>query len=61
MNIHLNNAEASGAGQVVTFSLIKDDRLHILHPQQIVAFRGPSGSRNDKFMNITGIYRKKAD
>ncbi|MFX3651150.1 MAG: AIM24 family protein [Paenibacillus sp.] len=59
MNIHLNNAEAGGAGQVVTFSLIKDDRLHILHPQQIVAFRGPSGSRNDKFMNITGIYRKK--
>lgn len=44
MNIHLNNAEAAGAGQVVTFSLIKDDRLHILHPQQIVAFRGPSGA-----------------
>lgn len=59
MHIHLNNAEAGGAGQVVTFSLIQDDRLHILHPQQIVAFRGPSSSRNDKFMNISGIYRKK--
>lgn len=60
MNIHLNHAEAGTAGQVVTFSLIQDDRLHILHPQQIVAFRGPSNSRQDKLLNISGIYRKKS-
>lgn len=60
MHIHLNHAEAGGVGQVVTFSLIQDDRLHILHPQQIVAFRGASGNRQDKFMNISGMYRKKS-
>ncbi|MBM6382874.1 MULTISPECIES: AIM24 family protein [Paenibacillus] len=59
MHIHLNTAEAGGAGQVVTFSLIQNDRLHILHPQQIVAFRGSSSSRNDKFMTISGMVRKK--
>lgn len=59
MHIHLNTAEAGGAGQVVTFSLVQNDRLHILHPQQIVAFRGSSSSRNDKFMNISGMVRKK--
>ena len=59
MHIHLNQAGSWGAGQVVTFSLIQDDRLHILHPQQIVAFRGASNSRQDKFMNISGMYRKK--
>ncbi|MBY0202942.1 AIM24 family protein [Paenibacillus polysaccharolyticus] len=59
MHIHLNHAEAGGVGQVVTFSLIQDDRLHILHPQQIVAFRGASSNRQDKFMNISGMYRKK--
>lgn len=60
MHIHLNTAEAGGAGQVVTFSLIQNDRLHILHPQQIVAFRGSSSSRNDKFMTISGMVRKKS-
>ncbi|MBE7681122.1 MULTISPECIES: AIM24 family protein [Paenibacillus] len=59
MHIHLNTAEAGGAGQVVTFSLVQNDRLHILHPQQIVAFRGSCSSRNDKFMNISGMVRKK--
>ena len=30
-----------GAGQAVTFSLTEGDTAHVLHPEQIVAYRGP--------------------
>ncbi|MCM3127755.1 MULTISPECIES: AIM24 family protein [unclassified Paenibacillus] len=46
-------------GQAATFSLTEHDKLHILHPQQIVAYRGPSSGRNDRFTNIQGMYRKR--
>ena len=45
-------------GQAVTFSLTEGDKIHVLHPQQIVAYRGPGTGRNDRFMNISGMYRK---
>ncbi|MEF3303952.1 AIM24 family protein [Paenibacillus sp. GYB003] len=39
--------------------LERGDALHVLHPQQIVAFRGGSAQREDKLMNLQGMYRKK--
>ncbi|NMO95220.1 AIM24 family protein [Paenibacillus lemnae] len=59
MKIRLEEAPGGGAGQAVTFSLQEGDLIHVLHPDQIVAFRGPSTGRNDRFMNIKGMYRKK--
>lgn len=39
--------------------LERDDVLHVLHPRQIVAFRGHSAQREDKLMSWQGMYRKK--
>ena len=59
MIIRMEDAVGSGAGQAVTFSLTDGDTVHILHPEQIVAYRGPSSGRSDRLMNVKGIYRKK--
>lgn len=61
MIIRMEDAAGSGAGQAVTFSLTEGDTAHVLHPEQIVAYRGPSSGRSDRLMNVKGIYRKKAD
>ncbi|MEF2966189.1 AIM24 family protein [Paenibacillus sp. M1] len=47
------------SGQAVTFEVRNGERLHVLHPAQIVAFRGAAGSRSDKLMNVKGMYRKR--
>jgi len=39
--------------------LDEGDAVHVLHPQQIVAFHGDSARREDKLMNLQGMYRKK--
>ncbi|UNK19731.1 AIM24 family protein [Paenibacillus sp. N3/727] len=59
MNIRMEDAFGSGAGQAVTFSLQEGDVAHILHPDQIVAYRGPSHGRSDRLMNVKGMYRKQ--
>ncbi|MCV4234876.1 AIM24 family protein [Virgibacillus sp. LDC1] len=59
MIIRMEDAAGSGAGQAVTFSLTEGDTAHVLHPEQIVAYRGPSSGRSDRLMNVKGIYRKK--
>jgi len=43
----------------VELVLDKGDAVHVLHPQQIVSFKGTSSQREDKLMNVQGIYRKK--
>ncbi|MFC7677991.1 AIM24 family protein [Paenibacillus sp. GCM10028914] len=58
MIIRMEDSYASGSGQAVTFSLQKGDTAHILHPEQIVAYRGSSHNRVDRFMNVKGIFRK---
>ncbi|MCA0756086.1 AIM24 family protein [Paenibacillus sp. N4] len=35
------------------------DKLHVLHPKSIVAYQGAPQSREDRFMDLAGIYRKK--
>lgn len=59
MLIRMEDAFGGGAGQAVTFSLQEGDVAHILHPDQIVAYRGPSHGRSDKLMNVKGMYRKQ--
>jgi uncharacterized protein (AIM24 family) len=39
--------------------LEQEDTVHVLHPGQIVAFQGESARREDKLMNLQGMYRKK--
>lgn len=46
-------------GQAVTFRIGEGELLHVLHPAQIIAFRGHVGSRTDRLMNMKGIYRKR--
>ncbi|WP_055106561.1 AIM24 family protein [Paenibacillus ihumii] len=59
MNIEYNNESALLAGQAVTFHLQDGESAHVLHPGQIVAFRGASSLRSDKLMDMKGMYRKR--
>lgn len=59
MIIRMEDTSGGGAGQAVTFSLADGDIAHVLHPDQIVAYRGPSTGRSDRLMNVKGMYRKK--
>lgn len=43
----------------VELQLTKEDAVHVLHPQQIVSFRGKGGQREDSFFNVQGMYRKR--
>ncbi|MBP2001672.1 uncharacterized protein (AIM24 family) [Paenibacillus shirakamiensis] len=47
------------SGQALRFVLAEEEQIHMLHPQQIIAYRGASSNRSDRFMNIKGMYRKK--
>jgi uncharacterized protein (AIM24 family) len=33
--------------------------VHVLHPQQIIAYQGPSSGRADRLMDVKGMYRKR--
>lgn len=59
MKIRISEPDGQSTGQAVTFSLTTGQQVHILHPEQIVAYRGPSDGRSDRIMNMKGIYRKK--
>ncbi|MFC3345831.1 hypothetical protein ACFOHW_26215 [Paenibacillus abyssi] len=43
----------------VLISLTEEDRLHILHPGQIIAYKGNPSGREDRFMDLAGMYRKR--
>lgn len=58
MIIRMEDISANGTGQAVTFSLQEGDIAHVLHPEQVVAYRGPSHNRSDRFMNVKGFMRK---
>lgn len=57
MNISFEQAEQRT--QLATLSIERSESIFVLHPKQIVAFRGSSAQREDTFMNLPGIYRKK--
>jgi uncharacterized protein (AIM24 family) len=46
------------AGEAATFSLSPGEIIHVLHPGQIIAYRGPSAGRIDRLMDMKGMYRK---
>jgi uncharacterized protein (AIM24 family) len=48
-----------GQQSAIELQLDKGDAVHVLHPQQIVSFMGSSSQREDKLMNVQGMYRKK--
>ncbi|MBJ6361441.1 AIM24 family protein [Paenibacillus sp. GCM10012307] len=39
--------------------LTDKDKLHVLHPNQIIAYKGQPAGREDRFMDIKGMYRKR--
>ena len=47
------------SGQAVTIVLGEAEKLHMLHPGQVIAYTGPSGGRSDRFMDVKGMYRKR--
>lgn len=44
----------------VHVSLEEEDKLHLLHPKSVVAYQGMGHHREDRFMNLSGIYHKRA-
>lgn len=58
MNVEYMDDYGSDSGQALTFTLSGQEQVHVLHPQQIIAYRGPSGGRADKLMDMKGMYRK---
>lgn len=59
MNIGYENEPSGYGGLAVTFDIRDGEKLHLLHPSQIIAFRGSADKRADKLMNVKGMYRKK--
>ncbi|WP_082208287.1 AIM24 family protein [Paenibacillus dauci] len=47
------------SGQAVTLALADQEKLHMLHPGQIIAYDGPSNGRHDRLMDVKGMYRKR--
>lgn len=39
--------------------LESSDAIHVLHPRSIIAFQGAPMLREDKFMDLAGMYRKR--
>lgn len=59
MDICEHHEPSTLGGQAVTFDLDAGELLHILHPDQVIAFRGSAAQRSDKLMDAKGIYRKR--
>lgn len=59
--MHVENEEHTGgeSGRVARFTLDSGERVTVLHPQQIIAYRGHPQGRADRFMNLKGMYRKR--
>ena len=43
----------------VHVSLGETDKLHLLHPKSVLAFQGMPHHREDRLMDLAGIYRKR--
>lgn len=43
----------------VKVTLQDADKLHVLHPGAIIAYQGAPQQREDRFMNLAGVYRKR--
>ncbi|EFM10787.1 protein of unknown function DUF124 [Paenibacillus curdlanolyticus YK9] len=43
----------------VHVSLEETDKLHVLHPKSVIAFQGLPHHREDRLMDLAGMYRKR--
>lgn len=59
MDIANEHDQGGSVGQAVRFLLNQGEQLHILHPSQVISYRGATANRIDKLMNIKGMYRKR--
>lgn len=60
MEVWMEDPVAGGtAAQAVRYRLDDGERLNMLHPKQIIAFRGNPRGRSDRFMDWKGMYRKR--
>lgn len=59
MNVDVQDEGGYGSGQAMAFTLAENEAVHVLHPQQIIAYQGPSSGRADRFMDVKGMYRKR--
>ncbi|WP_150265368.1 AIM24 family protein [Paenibacillus tepidiphilus] len=59
MNVEVQDEGDSGSGQAVRIIVDAHEEVHVLHPQQIIAYQGPSSGRSDRLMNVQGMYRKR--
>lgn len=59
MDIFEHHEPSTLGGQAVSFDLAPGELLHILHPGQVIAYRGSAAQRSDKLMDAKGIYRKR--
>ncbi|WP_082928004.1 AIM24 family protein [Paenibacillus oryzisoli] len=50
---------ASSQARMATLQLLKGEAVHVLHPNQIVAFQGRPEQREDALMKLPSMYRKK--
>ncbi|MDF2959264.1 MAG: hypothetical protein K0S39_999, partial [Paenibacillus sp.] len=57
MDISFEQAEQ--VTRLAAITLNPGESVHVLHPNQIVAFQGEPSLREDSFMKLSGMYRKK--
>jgi uncharacterized protein (AIM24 family) len=57
--VDVQDDDGSGSGQALIFTMGDNEEVHVLHPQQIIAYQGPSSGRADRFMDVKGMYRKQ--
>ncbi|RXZ84915.1 hypothetical protein EBB07_01600 [Paenibacillaceae bacterium] len=50
--------EQTSSGHLL-IDLAEQDKLHILHPGQIIAYKGSPSGREDRVMDLAGVYRKR--
>lgn len=55
----VNFEHASSHAKMATLRIEQDESIHVLHPNQIVAFQGRSEQREDSLMKLPSMYRKK--
>lgn len=59
MDIRFETDHTQASGEAVHFGIHAGETVHVLHPGQIIAYRGPVNGRSDRLMNIKGMYRKR--
>jgi uncharacterized protein (AIM24 family) len=57
--VKISYEQAEQRTRLATLSVERSESVHVLHPSQIVAFQGDSSLREDSFMRLPSMYRKK--